>query len=194
MIISSTTSQASERAEPAAGLDATGLRQALEAAGRVKVATYDWGEEDSHLSPPFDLIIVSDCILPKLYPIEPLVKVLRSFQPNLFRTPSPWDMSSLVHPRPIRPSPARPQTISDILHSSLASPSAPYDGRMGRMGRLASCSMGWQALANLSGPDTTILVSYEHRVYQHFDPRLHFQGLARSASFPRSKSQAVQEK
>lgn len=41
----------------------------------VKFAEFDWDASPVHLSPPFDLILVSDCVLPKLYPIEPLVKV-----------------------------------------------------------------------------------------------------------------------
>lgn len=43
---------------------------------RVVACTYDWGKSVESLSPPFDVIIVSDCILPKLYPMEPLVKAL----------------------------------------------------------------------------------------------------------------------
>ena len=42
----------------------------------MHVAEYNWGEADAHLSPPLDLVIVSDCLLPKLYPIEPLVQAL----------------------------------------------------------------------------------------------------------------------
>lgn len=42
---------------------------------KISLKLYDWGESPSHLAPPFDLVIISDCILPKLYPIEPLVKV-----------------------------------------------------------------------------------------------------------------------
>ena len=42
----------------------------------VQFAEFDWDASPAHLSPPFDLILVSDCVLPKLYPIEPLVKVL----------------------------------------------------------------------------------------------------------------------
>ena len=41
----------------------------------IKFAEFDWDSAPEHLSPPFDLILVSDCVLPKLYPIEPLVKV-----------------------------------------------------------------------------------------------------------------------
>ena len=41
----------------------------------VVFAEFDWDASPAHLSPPFDLILVSDCVLPKLYPIEPLVKV-----------------------------------------------------------------------------------------------------------------------
>ena len=47
----------------------------------IHVCTYDWGGDIQSLIVPlggdaaYDLVIVSDCILPKLYPIEPLVKV-----------------------------------------------------------------------------------------------------------------------
>lgn len=37
---------------------------------------YDWDVTAEHLRPPFDLILISDCVLPKLYPIEPLVKAV----------------------------------------------------------------------------------------------------------------------
>ena len=36
---------------------------------------YEWEQPADHLAPPFDLVLVSDCVLPKLYPIEPLIKV-----------------------------------------------------------------------------------------------------------------------
>lgn len=45
-------------------------------ADRLVLAEYNWGESVSHLGPPFDVVLVSDCVLPKLYPIEPLVQVL----------------------------------------------------------------------------------------------------------------------
>lgn len=41
----------------------------------VIVAEYNWGMDFSHLKAPFDIVLVSDCVLPKLYPIEPLVQV-----------------------------------------------------------------------------------------------------------------------
>lgn len=43
--------------------------------GTVTFAEYNWDENAETLNPPFDLVLVSDCVLPKLYPIEPLVKV-----------------------------------------------------------------------------------------------------------------------
>lgn len=43
--------------------------------GSASFAEYNWDESAASLNPPFDLVIVSDCVLPKLYPIEPLVKV-----------------------------------------------------------------------------------------------------------------------
>lgn len=44
--------------------------------GAIHVLTYDWGMKDDDLSPPVDIILVSDCVLPKLYPIEPLVDAI----------------------------------------------------------------------------------------------------------------------
>ena len=44
--------------------------------GDITVLTYDWGMDDERLSPPLDVILVSDCVLPKLYPIEPLVDAI----------------------------------------------------------------------------------------------------------------------
>jgi len=41
----------------------------------VEVMPLEWGEGSENINPPFDVILVSDCILPKLYPMEPLVKV-----------------------------------------------------------------------------------------------------------------------
>ncbi len=46
------------------------------ACGGIRVLTYDWGMDDEQLSPPLDVILVSDCVLPKLYPIEPLVDAI----------------------------------------------------------------------------------------------------------------------
>lgn len=46
------------------------------ASDTVHVLTYDWGMEDDELAPPVDVILVSDCVLPKLYPIEPLVDAI----------------------------------------------------------------------------------------------------------------------
>ena len=42
----------------------------------IHVMTYNWGMEDAQISPPVDIILVSDCVLPKLYPIEPLVAAI----------------------------------------------------------------------------------------------------------------------
>ena len=41
----------------------------------ITISLYNWGESIDHLNTPFDLVLVSDCVLPKLYPIEPLVQV-----------------------------------------------------------------------------------------------------------------------
>ncbi|OWZ23116.1 hypothetical protein PHMEG_0002038 [Phytophthora megakarya] len=80
----------------------------------VDVEGYEWGHSPSEkLLPSPDLILVSDCILPRLYPIEPLV----------------------------------------------------------------------EALARLSGPHTRILISYEHRHYQHFQPKDRFWELMQTRGF-----------
>jgi 2-polyprenyl-3-methyl-5-hydroxy-6-metoxy-1,4-benzoquinol methylase len=42
---------------------------------RIKVEIYNWGASLDHLNPPFDYVLISDCVLPKLYPIEPLIQV-----------------------------------------------------------------------------------------------------------------------
>ncbi|OQS05081.1 kinesin, partial [Thraustotheca clavata] len=43
----------------------------------VVVATYDWGTPlKGPLAQSFDFVLISDCILPKLYPIEPLVAAI----------------------------------------------------------------------------------------------------------------------
>jgi len=44
---------------------------------RIQAANFDWIGSADHL-PRADIILVSDCILPQLYPIEPLVKALDS--------------------------------------------------------------------------------------------------------------------
>ena len=41
----------------------------------ISIELYEWGADTDHLGLPFDFILVSDCVLPKLYPIEILVKV-----------------------------------------------------------------------------------------------------------------------
>jgi hypothetical protein len=43
---------------------------------QIRVEVLDWDASVARLGPPFDLVLVSDCILPKLYPIEPLVRTL----------------------------------------------------------------------------------------------------------------------
>ncbi|CAM9317144.1 unnamed protein product [Choristocarpus tenellus] len=43
---------------------------------KLHVTEYDWGGDDTQLSPPVDVIVVSDCVLPKLYPIEPLINAI----------------------------------------------------------------------------------------------------------------------
>ncbi|CAH0492050.1 unnamed protein product [Peronospora farinosa] len=82
----------------------------------VNVEGYEWGQPPSNelisLRYP-DLILVSDCILPRLYPIEPLVN----------------------------------------------------------------------ALTLLSRPHTRILISYEHRHYQHFQPKQRFWDLMKARKF-----------
>ena len=43
---------------------------------KLHVCIYDWGNQNHvrALCPPFDMLLISDCVLPKLYPIEPLVQ------------------------------------------------------------------------------------------------------------------------
>ena len=57
-------------------VDATAAEVAKPASDVVHVLTYDWGMEDGELAPPVDVVLVSDCVLPKLYPIEPLVDAI----------------------------------------------------------------------------------------------------------------------
>ncbi|KUF92029.1 Beta-glucosidase 30 [Phytophthora nicotianae] len=83
---------------------------------KVDVEAYEWGQPPSAslVSQSYpDLILVSDCILPRLYPIEPLV----------------------------------------------------------------------EALTLLSRPHTRILISYEHRHYQHFQPKQRFWELMEARTF-----------
>ena len=52
----------------------------------VPVQTYWWGKSSDLLLQqhgPFDVILVSDCVLPKLYPIAPLVQALDELLPPL---------------------------------------------------------------------------------------------------------------
>lgn len=42
----------------------------------MRVFTYNWGMQDDRISSPVDVILISDCVLPKLYPIEPLVNAI----------------------------------------------------------------------------------------------------------------------
>ncbi|RLN87445.1 hypothetical protein BBJ28_00009389 [Nothophytophthora sp. Chile5] len=92
---------------------------AIDSQVAIDVVAYEWGKPPSErLIPPTgevypDLILISDCILPRLYPIEPLV----------------------------------------------------------------------EALALLSRAHTRILISYEHRHYQHFQPKHRFWELMQARSF-----------
>lgn len=86
----------------------------------AEVETYDWSSSaDLLLSkyhtvrPNPDIILISDCILPRLYPIEPLV----------------------------------------------------------------------QAISDLSGPNTTIYISYEHRYYEEYNPKSRFWSLMTEKRF-----------
>jgi predicted nicotinamide N-methyase len=54
--------------------------QNLVTTGKLNISVYDWGENVSEVmlaneNKDFDYIFVSDCVLPKLYPIENLVRV-----------------------------------------------------------------------------------------------------------------------
>ena len=44
--------------------------------GSCRVMEHSWGVDDGNLDPPLDFVLVSDCVLPKLYPIEPLVAAI----------------------------------------------------------------------------------------------------------------------
>lgn len=44
----------------------------------MKVMEYSWGEEPGHLNGPFDVVLVSDCVLPKLYPMQPLIEAVNA--------------------------------------------------------------------------------------------------------------------
>lgn len=42
----------------------------------IDVQVYDWTEKpDAKMRLPFDLVLVSECVLPKLYPIDLLIEV-----------------------------------------------------------------------------------------------------------------------
>ena len=114
---------------------------------RVTVCTYDWGGEVEHFKDnlPFDVVLVSDCVLPKLYPIEPLVAALCDITKPLAQT---TDEISL-----------------GVEKSS---------------GIAASSNSG-----NVSEP--VILMSYEHRTYPSFDPRVKFDELANAAGLVKRK-------
>ena len=43
--------------------------------GNVTIQKYDWGSNSCDLNTPFDYIFISDCVLPKLYPIDILIEV-----------------------------------------------------------------------------------------------------------------------
>eukprot|EP00667_Euglena_gracilis_P015609 EG_transcript_16236 len=46
--------------------------------GTVRITEYRWGEPCPALAPPYDLVLASECIVPRLYPIPPLVAALRA--------------------------------------------------------------------------------------------------------------------
>ena len=48
----------------------------------ITIHEYEWGCNIDHLHAPFDIILVSDCILPKLYPIEPLISAVKNVMNN----------------------------------------------------------------------------------------------------------------
>eukprot|EP00903_Cladosiphon_okamuranus_P012218 g11458.t1 len=62
--------------EEHAGTSSSSTNAEPGAFGEISVLTYDWGMDDDRLSPPVDVVLVSDCVLPKLYPIEPLVDAI----------------------------------------------------------------------------------------------------------------------
>jgi len=44
----------------------------------IRVEEYSWGGSHLHLNGPFDLVLVSDCVLPKLYPMPLLVEAVNA--------------------------------------------------------------------------------------------------------------------
>ena len=54
--------------------------------GSVRCSDYDWGGDHNHLQPPFDVILVSDCVLPKLYPILPLILAVKAVMNSTSRS------------------------------------------------------------------------------------------------------------
>ena len=126
--------------------------------GPVTVATYDWGGPDGHLGAlPFDLVIVSDCVLPKLYPIKPLVDAL----------------VELTRPRGHRGADVNGGGDSGGKSDESGESVADSGGKGGGGGGLGG------------GQSPVVLMSYEHRTYPAFDPRERFgelcaaQGLVR---------------
>lgn len=63
-------------AREAKAASTTSTAKAMPEINAMHVLTYDWGMDDGELSPPVDVVLVSDCVLPKLYPIEPLVNAI----------------------------------------------------------------------------------------------------------------------
>lgn len=60
---------------------------------KIHLELYDWGSSIDHLNPPFDIVLVSDCVLPKLYPIEPLVQVYQFPKFTFHENPHHIDMT-----------------------------------------------------------------------------------------------------
>jgi len=58
----------------------------LEGVGSIRVCEYWWGLPAKLLQPPFDLIVASECIVPRLYPIEPFVAALGAWTGPASRT------------------------------------------------------------------------------------------------------------
>jgi predicted nicotinamide N-methyase len=95
-----------------------GKSQDVVLAGDMYIKTYEWGESIDYLRPnatsgatsaaaaadtqteyaPFDLVLVSDCILPKLYPVEPLVESLQNLLAGITRQgKKPFALISYEH-------------------------------------------------------------------------------------------------
>lgn len=57
---------------------ATNVQSGAVPAGSVSISEFSWGDDAAHLAPPLDYVLACECIVPRLYPIEPLVAAIDS--------------------------------------------------------------------------------------------------------------------